>query len=107
MTPIDWLLDSDPAIRWQVLHDLTGAPAADVASERAQVTRRGWGAQLLARQDPDGVWRWSGWDPQTGDWPGSAGWITLHVLQLLRALGPDPADPAVTGAMTRLVDGEF
>ena len=45
---IEWLLDSDPAIRWQVMRDLIGAPAAEVAAERARVATHGWGAQLLA-----------------------------------------------------------
>src|SRR4051812_50197452 len=52
----DWLLDGDPAIRWQVLRDLTGAPAEDVADERARVESEGWGARLLALRDPDGQW---------------------------------------------------
>ena len=104
MTTIEWLLDCDPAIRWQVLNDLTDAPTAEVAAERAQVARAGWGAQLLARQDPDGVWRWSGWDPQSGEWAGSPGWITMHVLQLLRELGPDPLDPDVASAISKLRD---
>ncbi|MBA2264669.1 MAG: hypothetical protein H0W10_08410, partial [Chloroflexi bacterium] len=56
MNVIDWLLDSDPAIRWQVMRDLTDASADDVAAERARVTREGWGAQILAQQPPDGVW---------------------------------------------------
>ena len=30
---IEWLLDSDPAIRWQVLRDLADAPAEEVAAE--------------------------------------------------------------------------
>jgi hypothetical protein len=47
---IEWLLDSDPAIRWQVLQDLTAAPAEEVAAERARVATEGWGAQLLALQ---------------------------------------------------------
>ena len=34
---IQWLLDSDPAIRWQVMQDLAGAPAEEVAAERARV----------------------------------------------------------------------
>jgi len=34
---IGWLLDGDPAVRWQVLQDLTDAPAGDVAAERARV----------------------------------------------------------------------
>lgn len=58
MDVVDWLLDSGPAIRWQVMRDLTDAPPDAVAAERARVVRQGWGAQLLAAQDPDG--RWSG-----------------------------------------------
>ena len=53
---IEWLLDSDPSIRWQVMRDLTDAPAAEVAAERARVAREGWGAHLLAAQDTDGRW---------------------------------------------------
>jgi hypothetical protein len=40
---LDWLLDSDPAIRWQVLRDLADAPAATVAAERARVATEGGG----------------------------------------------------------------
>jgi hypothetical protein len=40
---IGWLLDGDPAIRWQVLRDLTDAPAGEVAAERARVEYDGWG----------------------------------------------------------------
>jgi hypothetical protein len=40
MSVIDWLLDSDPSIRWQVMRDLTDAPAEDVAAERAPFARR-------------------------------------------------------------------
>ena len=36
-TVIDWLLDSDPSIRWQVMRDLTDAPPDEVAAERAKV----------------------------------------------------------------------
>ena len=54
MRVLDWLLDSDPAIRWQGMRDLTDAPAAEVAAERARVAREGWGAQLLAAQGADG-----------------------------------------------------
>jgi hypothetical protein len=48
MNVIDWLLDSDPAIRWQVLRDLVHAPADAVATERARIADEGWGARLLA-----------------------------------------------------------
>jgi hypothetical protein len=56
MTVLDWLLDSDPAIRWQVLRDLVDAPAAAVAAERSRVATEGWGASLLALQGDDGQW---------------------------------------------------
>jgi hypothetical protein len=44
---IDWLLDADPAIRWQVMRDLTDAPATAVATELGRVASEGWGARLL------------------------------------------------------------
>jgi hypothetical protein len=53
---IGWLLEGDPAIRWQVLGDLTDAPAGDVAAERARVEHGGWGARLLALEDPGSLW---------------------------------------------------
>jgi len=80
---IQWLLDSDPSIRWQVLRDLTDAPDEEVAAERAKVATEGWGAQLLALQGADGSWGGAafnqGWDS------------TMHVLSLLREMGLDPA----------------
>jgi hypothetical protein len=51
---IKWLLDSDPAIRWQVMRDLTGEAPSTIAAERSRVATEGWGAQLLARQSPAG-----------------------------------------------------
>ena len=83
MTLIDWLLDSDPAIRWQVMRDLTDAPAGQVAAERVRVATEGLGARLLALQADDGRWGGAAWN---------RGWdSTMHVLMLLRELGLDPA----------------
>jgi hypothetical protein len=56
MTVLDWMLDSDPSIRWQALRDLADAPAEAVAAERARVATAGWGARLLALQGEDGQW---------------------------------------------------
>src|SRR5881396_2749201 len=53
---VDWLLDADPAIRWQVLRDLTDASDDEVGAERARVETEGWGARLLGLRDPDGQW---------------------------------------------------
>src|SRR5512135_1149765 len=79
---IEWLLDSDPSIRWQVMRDLTGAPAREVAAERARVATEGWGSRLLALQGADGRWGGAAWN---------RGWnSTMHVLCLLRQLGLDP-----------------
>jgi hypothetical protein len=82
MTVIDWLLDSDPAIRWQVLRDLTDESAEVVATERARVAREGWGARLLALQAPDGRWGGRPWSLDYTD--------TFHTLELLRLFGLDP-----------------
>jgi len=80
---IHWLLDSDPSIRWQVMRDLTDAPAEEVAAERARVATEGLGARLLAIQGPDGRWGGAAWNH---------GWnSTMHILMLLRDLGLDPA----------------
>ena len=80
---IHWLLESDPAIRWQVMRDLTTTPAEAVAAERARVATEGWGAQLLAMQGADGTWADVAWNH---------GWnSTMHVLTLLREMGLDPA----------------
>ena len=56
MDTIEWLLDSDPSIRWQVLRDLAGASDETVAAERDRVATEGWGARLLDLQGPDGRW---------------------------------------------------
>src|SRR5438445_7557347 len=53
---LKWLLDSDPAIRWQVMKDLTDDTPHAIAAERARVATEGWGAQLLARQSPADNW---------------------------------------------------
>ena len=80
---VDWLLDSDPSIRWQVMRDLLDVPADEVAAERAKVAREGWGAQILAAQDPDGRWSGGTFAPR---------WIaTFDTLHLLYLLGIDPA----------------
>jgi hypothetical protein len=93
---VDWLLDSDSAIRWQAMRDLTDAPPAGVAAERARVPREGLGAEILARQEPDGSWRRT----DTPVWLS-----TLFTLLLLRATGVDRAEPAVESAMARLEAG--
>jgi hypothetical protein len=91
MNVIDWLLDSDPAIRWQVMQDLTDAPPDEVAAERAKVATEGWGAQILAAQPSDGVWGGGAYAPE---WTS-----TTPTLQLLRHFGLDPANDQARRAL--------
>lgn len=102
---IRYLLDGDPAIRWQVLRDLTEADDAEVAAEHARVAREGWGARLLAEQAEDG--RWDGGTYRPGwadeDRPFFDAWTGTHFsLQQLMDFGVDPHDPVVREAIARV-----
>lgn len=102
MTVIEWLLDGDPAIRWQVLRDLTDATDGEVAAERARVEHEGWGARLLALADAEGLWDGGACFPADyrGDEPGQPWTATMHTLQTLQLLGLDPASEAASRAIT-------
>lgn len=91
-----WLLDSDPAIRWQVMRDLTDEPADVVAAERARVAIEGWGAHFLSQQHPDGNWCAAVDVPH---WQSN-----LYTMLLLRHLGLDPASERVRKAVDRVRD---
>jgi hypothetical protein len=105
MTVLDWLLDSDPAIRWQVLRDLVQSPAEVVAAERARVATEGWGARLLALQGEDGQWAGGACFPAEG-WrhedPGQPWTSTLPTLQLLYDFGVDPSSDRVRRAVAQV-----
>jgi hypothetical protein len=93
---IDWLLDSDPAIRWQVMRDLTDASPEAIDAERARVPHEGVGAEILASQGSDGSWH-------RADAPD---WLpTLFTLLLLRSAGADRTEPAIDSAVVRLEAG--
>jgi hypothetical protein len=88
---IDWLLDADPSIRWQVMRDLTDTPGEIVAAERARVASEGWGSQLLDQQRPDGQW---GDGVATPFW-----WTNMYTLVFLRDLGIDPTSERARAAI--------
>lgn len=109
MTTIDWLLDSDPAIRWQVIRDLTDARQDDVAAERARVATEGWGARLLDLQGEDGQWAGGACFPAGFDWSemqvqGQPWTSTFPTLQLLQEFGVDPRDERVRRAVAQVRD---
>jgi hypothetical protein len=92
VTTVDWLLEADPAIRWQALRDLSDASPDEVAAERARVVTEGWGAELLARQSADGSFG----GHADGNWGGDEPvpeWTAFMTLGLLREFGVDPDSP--------------
>src|SRR5262245_34821940 len=93
---IDWLLDSDPAIRWQVMRDLRGDTLPVLTAERSRVAHEGIGAAILRCQGADGAWHRT----DAPDWL-----PTLFTMQLLRATGVDRTDPVVVSAIARLEAG--
>ena len=117
MDVVAWLLDSDPAIRWQVMRDLTDAPEEDFTAERARVAGEGWGARLLALQRKDG--QWDGGTPTFTSADAAQWWQSLPPerqgtlfpewtstawsLMLLRNFGLDPASAGARHAV-RLVN---
>ena len=106
MTALEWLLESDPSIRWQTLRDLSDAPADVVGAERAKVAAEGWGARLLALQGEDGLWEggalFPGRDGQPLPWSREEGqpWTaTAYSLVQLQEFGVDPDDDRVRAAV--------
>jgi hypothetical protein len=99
---IEWLIEGDPAIRWQTLRDLVAAPARTVEHERSRVSREGWGVRLLARQDPQGTW---GGGISSDEGLYTPKWTsTTYTMLLLRDLGLAANHPQVRTACTLLLD---
>ncbi|MHA2239785.1 MAG: hypothetical protein ACXAB2_15700 [Candidatus Hodarchaeales archaeon] len=79
---IEWLLEGDPAIRWQTMRDLSRSPREDIIKERSKIEIEGWGKKLMEFQDPAGTWNNSFYSPK---WTS-----TTYTLLLLRRLGINP-----------------
>jgi len=112
---MEWLLDSDPAIRWQVMQDITGESEAAVGAERARVAAEGWGARLLSLQGHDGQWAGGAHFPASFSWAAvergedgrmlSQPWTaTSWSLSLLRVFGLDPDSSEAQSAVAQVRD---
>ena len=102
---LDWLLDSDPTLRWQVQRDLMGQPEAVWTATREQMATEGDAATLLRHQDADGQWAGGAFfpaemteQPPQDEQPYTA---TTWTLTSLREWGLDSAALAGTGAKLR------
>jgi hypothetical protein len=109
VTLLDWLLASDPAIRWQVLRDLVHAPDEVVAAERARLATEGWAARLLALQGKDGLWDGGACFPgryfeHRDEYYGQPWTSTLPTLQLLHHFGIEPRHERVRQAVELVKD---
>ena len=99
---VQWLLEGDPAIRWQTLRDLAGATESAVERERKKIAREGWGERLLAKQHPSGRWA-----PGKGSDSGlySPKWIsTTYTMLTLRDFGLPPNNRQAQKACRILLD---
>lgn len=92
---LDWLLHSDPSIRWQVMRDLLDAPAEEVAAERSRMVTEGWGASILETQADHGTWSGETRFPE---------WTVLRTLLLLHDMGLDPTSEQARRAVARVRD---
>ena len=105
---LDWLLDSDPALRWQVERDLVVASEDTWRATRARVATEGFGAELLAHQDADGQWAGGAYfpadfefdGPEAAEDAGQPYTATTWTLNTLRDWGLDAS--ALAGTAEKL-----
>jgi hypothetical protein len=79
------------------MRDLLGASKGAVERERRKTAHDGWGARLLARQDPQGTWGGGLYNPK---WTS-----TTYSLLLLRDFGLPASNAQVRRACSLLLDG--
>lgn len=106
----DWLLESDPALRWQIERDLLGADADTWQATRARVASEGFGADVLARQESDGQWAGGAYFPSdfTFDDGSPQPWTaTTWALNALREWGVDSSVLADTADKLAAVRWEY
>ena len=85
------MLETDPALRWQVERDIVGAAPEVWQATRARVATEGFGARVLALQDDDGQWAGGAYFPSDAreDEEGQPWTSTTWALNSLREWGVD------------------
>lgn len=105
MDTTTWLLDSDPAIRWQVMRDITGEPHDVTQAERSKVAETGWGARMLDLQADDGQWAGGTYFPALTEPPEHQPWTaTAFSLAQLTDFGVTPDNKRVRRAIALVRD---
>jgi hypothetical protein len=96
---IDWLMEGDPSIRWQVMRDLLNEDPDQIASEQEKVAKTGWGARFLSYQEPNGLWGGGLYSPK---------WIsTTYTMLTLRRIGLPVDNEQAQKSCLILLEGGF
>lgn len=92
---IQWLLEGDVSIQYQVYRDLLSTQRNDL---RNRIASEGWGAQFLSKRHVDGHWGRKFYQPK---------WISSHYTLLdLRNLGIAPDHPLIQKSIEKILDNE-
>ena len=90
---IEWLLEGDVSIQYQVHRDLLGVERKDL---RDRIETEGWGKQFLSKRKPSGNWGDRFYQPK---------WISTHYTLLdLRNLYPDPDIKVIKETIDMILD---
>ena len=95
---IKWLMEGDPAIRYQTLRDLVSADAEDIEQAQSQLLKKGWGKRFMELQEPNGTWSNALYSPK---WTS-----TFYTALLLKKFGA-PAHQNIIKACKILLDKGF
>jgi hypothetical protein len=96
---LNWLLEADPAVIWQVQRDLLDQPAAVYHLTRERLSNEGWAARFLSLQDAEGTWAKGLYSPK---WQS-----TTYTLLTLRRLGLHSGNPGAHKGCRQLLEGGF
>jgi len=96
---IQWLMEGDPAVRWQTQRDLLSESPEVYEKERALTSTSGWVSRFLELQDPEGTWGGGLYSPK---WKS-----TTYTMLTLRYLGLPPKHPQALKGCELLLDIGF